>query len=283
MISRNGGPDFIGVGVQRGGTSWLYECLNEHPEVNIPEKELHFFDRNYDRGIEWYKKLFQCDGENKVSGEYTPDYISSEEAMQRIFEFDSNVKLIVILREPLDRAYSAYRLFQSHGQFCDLEFAEAIKLHPWFFEKSLYSDQIKGMFSLFSSVNIHIDFYDRIISDPESFFGDICQFIGVDRNFTPKSLFNVRNASFYPGIQNRYGLVKLQNKIIDMGFSEQLNSIKNTRLFSIFKRFLLDKDRKKQPSHLIDRKYISIVKDDVEVLEELLGQDLQSWKDKYVL
>ncbi|MDO3722581.1 sulfotransferase domain-containing protein [Marinobacter sp. chi1] len=282
MLKDKKGPDFIGVGVQRGGTSWLYECLNEHPDIYMPKKEVHFFDRDYECGVGYYVNLFEAAGENKIAGEYTPDYISSKEAMIRIHNFDPTVKLIIMLREPLERSYSAYRLFQSHGKFLDLEFNEVLEYHPWIFEKSLYSDQIKNIINLFPVENIYIDFYDRIISEPEKVFSDVCRFVGVNPDFSPNSLLSIRNASIYPNLQNRYGLIKIQDKVIRLGLGRQLNFFKNTRIFRYIKKIFIERERDKQRGYVVDDHYLRILRSEVEEIESMLGVNLDAWKSRYI-
>src|SRR5512144_852419 len=78
-------PTFIGIGAQRAGTTWAYNCLAEHPDVFMTrKKELHFFYVNYDRGLEWYKAQFRDAGTRTARGEITPDYMYHEKALRNI-------------------------------------------------------------------------------------------------------------------------------------------------------------------------------------------------------
>ena len=80
-------PTFICIGAQRAGTTWLYHCLKEHPEIYMPDKkELRFFNYNYDDGIDSYGKNFEMAGDLQVIGEVTPDYYRQEYALLRIKE-----------------------------------------------------------------------------------------------------------------------------------------------------------------------------------------------------
>ena len=104
-------PSFLGIGVQRSATTWVHNCLKEHPGVYVPEeKELRFFDENYERGFAWYEKYFETSSEGQVVGEITPNYFNVPDALARISEHLPEVKLFVIFREPVSRARSAYRL-----------------------------------------------------------------------------------------------------------------------------------------------------------------------------
>ena len=105
-------PGFLIIGSQKSGTSMLFHYLCRHPEIGPPvRKEVHYFDDNYHRGIEWYRshfppvKMFP----RLISGEASPYYIFHPLAPQRVFETFPKMKLIVILKNPVDRAYSHYQ------------------------------------------------------------------------------------------------------------------------------------------------------------------------------
>src|SRR6188508_2795579 len=118
-------PTFIGIGAQRAGTTWAYNCLAEHPQVFMTrKKELHFFYVNYSRGLDWYAAQFAGAGSAVARGEITPDYLYHPEALSNIARDVPDVRLFVILRNPIDRAVSAYAL---HAQrYAGLSFAQAL-------------------------------------------------------------------------------------------------------------------------------------------------------------
>lgn len=113
-------PDFVIIGAQRSGTTSLYKYLIQHPDV-IPalKKEVHYFDYNYHRGLNWYRMHFPLrarmvigkkKGAHSVTGEGSPYYLYHPLAHQRLAETLPEVKLIAVLRNPTDRAYSQYRM-----------------------------------------------------------------------------------------------------------------------------------------------------------------------------
>jgi hypothetical protein len=119
-------PDFIIVGAQRSGTTSLYRYLTAHPSV-VPasRKEVHFFDINYDRGLSWYQAHFPLEARRRYhetlrgrifrTGEASPYYIFHPHALRRIAATLPRVKLVAILRNPIDRAYSQYHHEVSGG------------------------------------------------------------------------------------------------------------------------------------------------------------------------
>lgn len=105
-------PDFIIIGAQKGGTSSLFSYLKQHSQLQLPDKkEIHFFDNDYQKGVNWYRSHFPMKiFDNIKTGEATPYYLFHPHAPQRIFQHCPKVKLIVMLRNPTDRAYSHYMM-----------------------------------------------------------------------------------------------------------------------------------------------------------------------------
>jgi hypothetical protein len=131
-------PDFIIIGAAKAGTTSLYDSLIKHPSI-YPAlwKEIYFFDRYYPRGISWYRANFaskikksfviQVKRKSFLTGEATPTYIHHPLAAKRISEILPHIKLIVLLRNPIDRAYSHYQMEKQLG-YEDLSFEKAIEL-----------------------------------------------------------------------------------------------------------------------------------------------------------
>ena len=102
-------PDFLGIGTQKGGTTYLHSLLSEHPQafLAIP-KELHFFSLHYQKGLAWYRDFFKSAADDKSCGEITPYYMFHPLAFKRIHKHLPDVKLIVLLRDPVERAISQF-------------------------------------------------------------------------------------------------------------------------------------------------------------------------------
>jgi len=106
-------PDFIIIGAQKGGTSSMFSYLEQHPQLKLSiKKEIHFFDCNYLNSLNWYRSHFPLKWihSNKKTGEASPYYLFHPLAAQRVFQHCPEVKIIVLLRNPVDRAYSHYMM-----------------------------------------------------------------------------------------------------------------------------------------------------------------------------
>ena len=108
-------PDFVVLGTQRGGTSFLYRLLTKHPLVRgAAAKELHFFDNKFSEGVGWYRRCFsegkRIDGQRTITGEAAPKSLFDPQVPERMARIVPEARLIALLRNPVDRAYSHYQL-----------------------------------------------------------------------------------------------------------------------------------------------------------------------------
>ena len=102
-------PHFLGVGTQKGGTTTLYQLLKSHPEIYLPEnKEIHYFTKFYDRGEAWYRQQFAKAPAGLLRGEITPYYLFHEAVPSRIHALRPDMKIIALLRHPVERTLSQY-------------------------------------------------------------------------------------------------------------------------------------------------------------------------------
>lgn len=124
-------PNFLIIGAQKAGTSWLAYQLEKHPEVYLPKKEIHYFDKefNYAKGLDWYKSHFDSVTTETAIGEKTPEYLWANGAgwedhlsnvHKNLFETLPNARLIITLRNPVDRAISALHHIIRSGRISPL-------------------------------------------------------------------------------------------------------------------------------------------------------------------
>lgn len=120
-------PTYLIIGVQKAGTSSLQAWLSSQKEVAAPrKKELHYFTFFYHLGLNWYRRMLQPK-RGKLNGEASPLYFFHPDVPARVADLNPKVKLIVLFREPAERAWSQYRMNVSRGEE-PLEFAEALRV-----------------------------------------------------------------------------------------------------------------------------------------------------------
>lgn len=126
-------PDFLVIGAQKSGTTSLYGYLSHHPDVSAAViKETHFFDEQYHRGWAWYRAQFPLReaAERRVTGEATPSYLLDPRTPARVARGLPGIRLVAILRDPVDRAYSQFNHETARGHEDVASFEEALDLEP---------------------------------------------------------------------------------------------------------------------------------------------------------
>jgi hypothetical protein len=201
------GPDFLGIGAQRAGTTWLHQRLLRHPDIFLPQiKELHFFDERPDlRGYEgegrpgrpfyydmdsaedwgWYRRQFEAGAGVAVRGEITPHYaVLSEPRVALIASIFPRLKIIYILRNPVQRAWSGFRLFwflEMKNRECRLD-AEALRktiMHPAKLAHGDYRRNTAIWEKYCGRERILYLFYDDIVEDPRRVLARVQDFLGL--------------------------------------------------------------------------------------------------------
>jgi hypothetical protein len=179
MISR---PNFLFIGGDRCGSKWLHRMLDSHPNILVPHlADPYYFDRFYDRGWEWYSKLFteaSAKAEVKAAGELSHDYIFSPLAAERIHRDLPGVRLIATLRHPLDKAQSAFGAGCNSGVYRG-DFSDALFAYPGLREQMYYGAALEPYYRLFPADRFKIMNYDDLMDRPLWFTEQVLQFLGV--------------------------------------------------------------------------------------------------------
>ncbi|WP_182523393.1 sulfotransferase family protein [Nocardioides dongkuii] len=173
-------PNFLYVGPDKAGSSWLHEMLLKHPDAYLtPAKDLYFFDRYYDRGLEWYAAQFRAARGEAVVGEVCQDYLFHPEAAARIHATLGPVKVMVCLRDPVDRAWSSYLYMRKHGIGPDT-FAEALESRPELLEHGRYATGLDRFLERFPRHLVHVGVFDDLEADPQGFLDAVTDFLEID-------------------------------------------------------------------------------------------------------
>ncbi len=192
-------PNFMCIGAAKSGTTSLYDILRQHSQVFIPSfKEPHFFDipSVYKNGLSWYSKIYFSDLKSeKCIGDFSPTYLFDSRAAQRIFDdLGDKVRFIVILRNPVDRAYSHY-LHSKRDEHENLSFQEALskeaermdqldylsRIRFSYVRQGLYFNMITKYFDLFSKDNfLIINFENDFVNHRKETMEQIYKFLAID-------------------------------------------------------------------------------------------------------
>lgn len=173
-------PNFFYIGTSKAGSTWIYNLLLHHPSIYVvPGKGLHFFDNHYDRGLEWYLDHFKPSNDKAIVAEVSHGYLYSQLASQRIAQLNPDARLMVCLREPVDRAFSAYLHAVKNGYF-DGSFEEALVKIPALIERGRYATHLAPYIQTFGRDKIHIAIFDHLVRNSKEFGAQILSFLELD-------------------------------------------------------------------------------------------------------
>ncbi|XP_029433230.1 heparan sulfate glucosamine 3-O-sulfotransferase 2 [Rhinatrema bivittatum] len=197
-------PHTIIVGVKKGGTRAVLEFIRVHPEVRAMGTEPHFFDRNYDRGLDWYRSLMPRTLESQITMEKTPSYFVTKEAPKRIFSMCRGTKLIVVVRNPVTRAISDYT--QTLSKKPDIPSFQELAFQNWSsgvvdtswnaIRIGMYVKHLEAWLQFFPISQMHFVSGEKLITDPAGEMGRIQDFLGIKRIITDKHFYFNKTKGF---------------------------------------------------------------------------------------
>ena len=195
-------PTFVHIGPGKTGSTWLHEVLSLHPDVYLtPAKDLYFFSRYYGRGIDWYRAQFAAaPREVRVIGEVCPDYLLSRDAAPRIREvLGPDVKLMVTLRDPVERAFSSYLYAAKHG-LAEPTFRATLDAQPEIIQEGRYATQLRHYVDAVGTASIRVGIFDDFTSNPQAFLDGTTEWLGV----APMALSDEQLAAQLPASRARF-------------------------------------------------------------------------------
>lgn len=304
-------PNFFMIGAQKAGTTSLYHYLNQHPRVYMsPVKEPCFFNHELDAGgkvvakkfgdpahrkaprlssIEEYRALFRgAEGEAAV-GEASPLYIYVSGTAERIRRYAPEAKIIALLRNPADRAYSSFLNARRYGGETLTDFGRALEEEEgriregWHYvfhyrNRGFYREQLERYYEAFGREKVGVWLYEDLREDPAGVTQSVLRFLGMDDVFVPDTTLQ-HNPSFIPASGASRTTLKAMDRMASAflqtftagskiyPFASGVRQRVQARIFSRPPR--LDPDLR---SELMEG-----YKDDILKLQELLGRDLSVW------
>lgn len=174
-------PNFLYVGPDKAGSSWLHEVLMEHPQIYMtPAKDLYFFDRYFDKGIDWYAAHFaKASARDSIIGEVCQDYLSHPLAAERIQSVLVNARVMVTLRDPVERAFSSYLYMLKMGQRPGT-FREALHTRSELLDHGRYASGLDRFADRLGDDNVYVAMFDDLGTDPQKFIADLLQWLRLD-------------------------------------------------------------------------------------------------------
>lgn len=275
MKNSNSLPDFIIAGAMKCGTSSLHHILAHHPDIFIPERELHFYDmddmlqhpdfflyedkkwnvpdfkKEKEIYLDWYRNFFRQAKEDDITGEDSTTYISSTIAAKRIAEVNPSAKIIILLRDPADRCYSHYWHLVRTGRVAE-RFEKALPHNKnMIIQRSLYKHQIEHWLDYIPPQKMMFVAFEEFIHNIDKVIHNVLKFIKADpQKLTLENVETHRNKALYPrSLSLQLMTNKLLGNTMSAHYHEHLPYLKNNKKTGPFLGKVI-----KRMNHLINLK-----------------------------
>jgi len=280
-------PNFLIIGTVKSATTWLVKCLNSHPQIYIPPKEIHYFSRFFSKKLTWYYRHFTRVKHNQIIGENSNTYLASKEVPLRIKKLIPQVKLIVSLRNPVERAYSDYCMnFEKGWVSADIgaymdPHIHNLKMDIPFLYRGLYAKHLNRYFRYFEKSQIKILLYDDLVRNKQKFIKNVYEFLGVNIQKLPVNIntpVNIRRLRTYPKWFKSF-LSVIETISVKIPYTYFfLRGLSSRSLIRKIKEAMVFRSMEYPPlSDELKRKLIDFFKPDIRELESLIDRDLSNW------
>lgn len=282
-------PDFIGIGAQKCATTWLFSILEAHPALSLAmpkdkDKDTRFFSYYYDRGFAWYEGLFSELDEGSLKGEFSTSYFTSVDAPRRLAEYVPDIKLLVCLRHPIERAFSNHKhevaSGRIDGQYRD--FKKALQKNPMYLYQSLYYIHLSRWLEYFSADNILVILVDDIESNTDKVVESVYQFLNVDSSFRP----NFRNQQIHVSRAVSSSAVETSMQTVSkflkhLGMGSLVSALRKLGVKAIIDRTNSRSESEAFPpmDEATRDQLIEYFRESNDQLERLLSRDLSFWNE----
>ena len=276
-------PDFIGIGAQKCASTWVYRILEDHPEVGVSQpKEVNYFSYYYDRGRQWYLKHFTEQSIPKIIGEFSTSYLCDPRAPSRAFSYNPGLRIILTLRDPIERAFSNHlheiRIKQYTGP--DFSFEAGLNNNPMYLEQSRYATHLKKWMDYFSEERIIVLLQEEIKQDPLREANRLYRFLEIDRNHQSTFLFRKSNPSYaekYKGFDRSLRLLGFFAR--RLGFSDMVQSVRRHSIISYIRDSNKEHLSESIPAMTVDTQtyLVKELTNDVRELATLLNRNDLPW------
>ena len=278
-------PTFIGIGAQKCATTWIHDVLNDHPNIFLNEnKEVNYFAHKYSYGLQWYLNQFpQTDSQQDAVGEFSTIYFNDRQTPERIKAIFPDIKLLLALREPVDRLISNHRHEVRIGHFSgeDLSVEAGIKNNPTYIEQGMYASHLKHWLEYFPAQQIHIILFDDIKSNPKQVVNDLYNFLQVKPHVFSSNFETKSNPSYVNRSVMLESIRKKANHTFkSLGLESIWNIARKAGLQKIYRNVNRQASETIIPPTDVQTKteLKNIFSSDVKELEKLINRNLDGWK-----
>ena len=269
-------PRFVIIGAVKGATTWIHNQLQDNPAIFLPGPEPHFFSQDHHLGLDHYRSLFAAAAPGQMLGEKSADYFAHPHAARRLAAVMPDARLVLQLRNPVDRAYSDYKMLYRRGTIagppeayldgraCD---------QPRFLRDGLYAAHLARWLEHFDRAQIHVLLFEDVKADPTKVVGAVCRHIGAPYHFSAEVGTRPRNdssAHFLP-LPVRTALAP---------FKRAARPWRGRPAFEGVRRVFAREIRYPALPEALRARMTDYYARDVAALEKLIDRDLTAWRER---
>jgi hypothetical protein len=291
-------PNFFIVGAPKCGTTAMNDYLDQHPDIFMAKKEMHYFGKDLKTKQKLsepeYLKHFNSAGNKKIVGEASVWYLFSERAAEEIREFAPGAKILIMLRNPVDVIHSLHsqHLYDGNEDVPDFETALSLDeerkkgVHlpdsvdyfalPPYKDSVLFSNQVKRYLDVFKKENVRVILYEDFIGNTKKIVSETLEFLGINNKFQIDYKVvnpNKRIKWFYLHRLIKKPPLKLKRMI---RIILPVRKIRHSIMFRLFTWNVREQGRKKMSKDL-NSKLKDFFKDDIHSLGQIIDRDLSAW------
>lgn len=270
----SGLPHFIIIGAVKGATTWIHNQLQQHPAIFLPAPEPHYFSQEYKRGLEYYRSLFDAALPGQMRGEKSADYFAHPHAARRIAAILPDVRLVLQLRNPVDRAYSDYKMLFRRGTVSGPpeSYLDGRKTdQPRFLHDGLYGAHLKRWLDHFDRAQIQVLLFEEVKSAPTEVVAAVCGHIGAPYHFSTVVGTRPRNDS-----GERFLPLPLRTALAPL--KDAARPLRGKPVFERVRQVLAREIPYPPLSDVLRQRMIDYYRRDIEQLESLIGRELPRWR-----
>ena len=266
-------PSFIVIGAVKAATTWIAHQLRNHPALWLPNAEPHYFSSEFARGPHWYASLFKEAPVDRIIGEKSADYLAHPQAAARLASALPHARLIVQLRDPIDRAYSDYCMYFRRGLVGGdprpyLEGASAAQSR--FLNGGLYGAHLRRFLTHYPAEQIHVILYEALRHSPDRVIADVCRHIDVPVHKAPAELASRKNDSMAP-------MLPLPMRRILKPMRPVLDPLRSVSFFARLRASIAAQVQYPPLTDELRDMLRQFYRDDILILQDLLQKDLSHW------
>lgn len=270
--------DFSIIGAPKSGTTWLYHCLAQHPDVFVAG-ELNYFTGRQNRGKEYYYSFFKDAGQSSVVGDYSNTYMLDENLPEVFYSLNPNMKIVICCRNPVERAFSHYLMDVRKGTINpkQISFHDAL-VHPQkysYFDFGLYYKHISKYLRYIKRENLLAVTLDEIKASPRETVNRVLDFLGVNPSNSSSTLFQAINS----WEKNRILRREIGKSDLTLGAVSFFRTYLPKSVYEKLKKYIFQWASGVKPTipREVGMLLADFYYDENRKLEALLDRDLSSW------